>query len=704
MADQSEGIDGERSEAPEPASASDMESAPPSLESLDEKSDFSAFLSPGVREDLYKKALRKLFHSPMFAQPDGLDDYDDDYRSFKPLGDTVTAHARHQMERLTRDSASADGDEAKGMEKEDSVSVSEPARGGEEGTDCSEARKDRIPRGQRGAGPEPAASPPGRSLQGGYQRSLDMGRTATVVTFRSRGHLVVIGEQDRALAVAAQLADRLPCTLIVPSPAEIGDPGTDKKLRTAGDVRVLRGTSVEVTGYLGMFEVTFCDAGGGEHSEPRRLERCDLVLDLNTPPRLRDELLPPGYYVPGEDPQALQKALAELPGLVGEFEKHRLVNYDPRRCAHGNARVRGCRKCIEVCPAGAISSGQSSIEINHHLCHGCSICATACPTAAITETSPENRERVQQLAADLQPHHTNQAAPPCVLFHDGDMDRAELACLQSAPLPVVSLRLEQIGSIGMDIWFALLAGGAGQVILWSQTAIPSSVLRELELQRSYAATILEGMGYEPQRLQLIVGDNTGEQINEILKRREPEPGITPIFFADLPGKRGAIRQAIQHLYQQVESVQSSVTLPEGAPFGGLDIDTRRCTLCMACANVCPVSAISAGSTWNQLRFFEEECVQCGLCRQSCPEQAIGLIPRLRYQVPAQGCVLQEEEPFNCICCGAAFSTRKMVDRLTEKLKGHWMFEDDTAKRRLQMCRDCRLQDIFSRQEGIQVHR
>ena len=675
MTDQSEGSDSKISQAAEPTSAGDGESALPSLDSLDEKSDFSMFLSPGVSAELRKRALRKLFHSTLLAQRDGLDDYDDDYHSFKPLGEIVTAHARHQIERLTGDSVRADPDEAKGIKKESSVSVSEAP-----------------------------APPPGRSLQGGDQHSLDMGRAASAVTFRSRGHLVVIGEQDWAHAMAAELEDRLQCTLIVHPPAEAEALGLRKKMQAAEGVRVLRGTSVEVTGYLGMFQVTFCDSAAGEPSEQRRLERGDLVLDLSTPPRLRHELLPPGYYAPGEDQQALQRALAELPDLVGEFEKPHFVNYDPRLCAHSKGRAHGCTKCIEVCPAGAISSGQGAIEINHHLCHGCFICATACPTAAISESFGATRDRVQEVAAALRDHRTDQAVAPCVLIHDRDMDGTELTGLPSAPLPVVSFGVEQIGSIGMDVWFALLAGGASQVIVWYKAATPSSVLRELELQRSYAAAILEGMGYEPQRLQLIAGDKLGERMNEILKRREPEPGIRPAFFAHLPGKRAVIRQAVRHLYQQVRSPQSLATLPEGAPFGGLDIDPGSCTLCMACVNVCPVSAISAGDSGHQLRFFEEECVQCGLCRQSCPEQAIRLIPRLRYQVPAQGSVLHEEEPFNCICCGAVFSSRKMVERLTEKLTGHWMFEDDTAKRRLQMCRDCRLQDIFSRQENIQVHR
>jgi ferredoxin len=697
----SEGIDGEKSDVSEPALYDGEESG---LPSLDEEGDFSAFLSPLVSEELRKRALRRLFHSQALNQRDGLDDYDDDYRSFKPMGDMVTAHMRHQMERLARDSAEPHPGEANRMEGESPASSSLPGHGGEDGTERSEVRRDRTAQGQRTAWPRPVASPPGRFLRSGDEQRLDMGRAALAVTFRSSGHLLIIGEQDRARAMAAQLAGRLRCTLIVHSPAEAKGPSPSRNLPTLEGVRMLQGTPVEVTGYLGAFEVTFCDSGGAEHPEQRRLERGDLLLDLTTPPRLRHELSPPGYYAPGEDPDALQRALEELPDLVGEFEKPRFVHYDPSRCAHGNARVRGCRKCIEVCPAGAISSGKSAIEINHHLCHGCFICATACPTAAITESSTATRDRVQGVAADLCHHRANLAASPCVLFHDRDMDAADLASLQSAPLPVVNVGLEEIGSVGMDMWFALFAGGAGHVILWSKPATPLSVLRELELQRSHAATILAGMGYEPQRLQFIGGNERARSLNQVLETLKPEPEIPPTSFADLPGKRAVIRRAVQHLHEQAASPLPMVVLPEGAPFGAIEVDPSRCTLCMACAGVCPVSAISGSDPGHQLRFFESECVQCGLCRQACPEQAIRLVPRMRYRMQADGHLLHQEEPFHCICCGAPFATRKMVDRLTEKLTGHWMFQDDAARRRLQMCKQCRLQDMVDRQETTRLHR
>ena len=70
----------------------------PSLDTLDERSDYSGFLSPGVSDRLRKRALRKLFAAAVFNVRDGLDDYDEDFTWFEPLGDMVTSDMKHQAE------------------------------------------------------------------------------------------------------------------------------------------------------------------------------------------------------------------------------------------------------------------------------------------------------------------------------------------------------------------------------------------------------------------------------------------------------------------------------------------------------------------------------------------------------------------------------------------------------------------------------
>lgn len=93
-------VDAPQAEVPDQPVLSD-EDMPP-IESLTEDSDFSGFMSPGVSEKLRNMALRKMFHAPVFNIRDGLDEYDEDYTFFEPLGDIVTCDMKHQAEMLEK--------------------------------------------------------------------------------------------------------------------------------------------------------------------------------------------------------------------------------------------------------------------------------------------------------------------------------------------------------------------------------------------------------------------------------------------------------------------------------------------------------------------------------------------------------------------------------------------------------------------------
>lgn len=102
---------------PEPAAATEASSPPgpaeaqrpapepeltdadmPAIETLGADSDLSPFFSPKVSEALRRRALRAVFSGAAYNRVDGLDDYAEDFRSFAPLGDVVTAHLKHRLE------------------------------------------------------------------------------------------------------------------------------------------------------------------------------------------------------------------------------------------------------------------------------------------------------------------------------------------------------------------------------------------------------------------------------------------------------------------------------------------------------------------------------------------------------------------------------------------------------------------------------
>ncbi len=80
----------------------------PPVESLDEHSDYSAFLSSKVSEEVRQAALRKLFQLPEFNVKDGLDDYDEDYTTFTELGDLVPHDMKRMFEREQKRIMAAD--------------------------------------------------------------------------------------------------------------------------------------------------------------------------------------------------------------------------------------------------------------------------------------------------------------------------------------------------------------------------------------------------------------------------------------------------------------------------------------------------------------------------------------------------------------------------------------------------------------------
>jgi hypothetical protein len=106
----------------------------PPLDRLDGHSDYSAFFSEGVSESLRRKALSKLFHSPHLNVTDGLDDYAEDFTTFTPLGDLMTADLRHRLEATAgrlldgyRDGVPAEGQEPADRSEPDVASATEDA-------------------------------------------------------------------------------------------------------------------------------------------------------------------------------------------------------------------------------------------------------------------------------------------------------------------------------------------------------------------------------------------------------------------------------------------------------------------------------------------------------------------------------------------------------------------------------------------------
>jgi ferredoxin len=222
---------------------------------------------------------------------------------------------------------------------------------------------------------------------------------------------------------------------------------------------------------------------------------------------------------------------------------------------------------------------------------------------------------------------------------------------------------------------------------------PRHDLSGLHKTIALAAPVLAGLGFEGARVATIEIDDP-DALGASLRAIEAMDGAAkPATFAPVGEKRDLVRLALRELHGVAPAPVNVIALPEGAPFGTVDVNVEGCTLCLACVSACPTGALSDDPERPTLRFAEDACVQCGLCQATCPEKVISLKPQIDFRAAtASARVIKQEEPFQCVRCGTPFGVKSSVERVVASLEGkHWMFKD--SKKRLdviKMCADCRV--------------
>ena len=526
-------------------------------------------------------------------------------------------------------------------------------------------------------------------------------------TLTSAGVALIYGRDEVAIDIARQLADVLDVTVVLTRPGDV------TPLRSA-DFPVFKGTIVAAAGWLGAFELTVNDFAAAAASSRARLvfgearngakSSCDIVIDVSGgTPLFAGGDLRAGYLKadPG-DRAAISTLILEASGLVGEFDKPQYVMLNEGLCAHSRSKKTGCTRCLDLCPAGAITPNGDHVAVSAEICAGCGACASVCPTGAITYQLPPADVLLRKLRTLLLTYAEAGGRNPVVLVHDGDHGEPLIDALarsgRGLPAHVLPLRVNEITQAGLELNAAALAFGASAIRFLAK-ARPKHDLSGLVRNADYASRLGGALGFGPDRAGLIETDDPDALRAALDAIETGHVAVSPAKFRPMGEGRSLLKTAITELHRAAPTPVAKVAMPELAPFGSLDINAEGCTLCLACVSACPVQALQDDKDKPSLSFQEDLCVQCGLCAAICPEKVISLVPQIDFEAWSQPPrIIKQEEPAHCISCGKAFGVQSTIERIVAKLENkHWMFAGDMAKRTslIRMCEDCRVEVVVN---------
>lgn len=524
---------------------------------------------------------------------------------------------------------------------------------------------------------------------------------AELLNITSDGLCVVYGAGQTALDAAQALSGRLSVTLV------LSTDGADLALPMKLDFPIYAGRIRSAAGSLGGFELTLDGYGPmapssrAELDFPQRRDgaqvSCSVVVDLSgQPPLFSHSVARDGYLRadPGS-PSAVMRAVFKASDLIGEFEKPIYTQVDTDICAHMRAGQVGCTKCLDTCPAGAITELGDAIAIDPAICGGCGGCAALCPTGAIAYRYPQGNDLIKRIQALGLSFAEAGGANPILLVHDerfgGEVITMMARFGRGLPAHVIPMSIHAVSMVSHIAFATAFTAGFERVVMLLDPGMPDTH-DALQEEAALITEILSRLGYDPTDRVIMINERDPEAVTDLLYDLQPMPACARTRFTASGGRRETARIALGALAEAAPERIDVIALPPGAPYGRIHLDQEACTLCLACVSTCPADALGDNPDKPTVRFTEAACVQCGICAAACPESAITLEPRLNLAPDAmQPETLHEEEPFECTECGKAFASKSTIARITQALAGHHsMYQSEERIAMLQMCEDCRV--------------
>ena len=166
--------------------------------------------------------------------------------------------------------------------------------------------------------------------------------------------------------------------------------------------------------------------------------------------------------------------------MIGVFEKPIYVDFDENLCAHSRNSLTGCSRCLDVCPAGAISVAGDHVAIDPAVCGGCGMCGAVCPSGAAQTAFPPIDATLTGLA-NLHRYYSEAGGTAAqLLLHDGQWGVEMIDTLarfgKGLPAAMIPHEMHSVGRVGHEMVGAVTLGFERVFVLMDPRKGPNTLV------------------------------------------------------------------------------------------------------------------------------------------------------------------------------------------------------------------------------------
>lgn len=289
------------------------------------------------------------------------------------------------------------------------------------------------------------------------------------------------------------------------------------------------------------------------------------------------------------------------------------LTVDASRCLRMRFSESGCRRCIDICPHGAVSL-EGGLAIDPEQCRGCLLCTAICPSGALEQGSDFSAclARLLRVPEPVLGCIRNKDHSHVSLACLGGLSEEHLLTLCHSLTGTLTLHLTACSDCQNSTMIAYLrqrievlsAAGVlecGCSIVTAESAQDINYRDESVDRRSFFKFFRTSL-FQSAAVMLSANNEQAGGCNEYSVKR-------------LPIRRGLLN-GIRNKLSHKSEVQVIKQFDSYASFGDA------CTKCQGCVAVCPTGALQTGQPDDTPTFDQRLCTGCGLCSEFCLDGAV----------------------------------------------------------------------------------